>query len=479
MHWTDSKLIENIFTYTTFRFFAKLVALLLIPFYTRVLSPEEYGIIETLTSIGLFFLIFYPLGLRDSLGRLYFDHNHDEHKLKIFLGTVILISGVLITLQVVIYTFFGNYAWKMLGIELAFFPYVFLVILAASFRVPYEFYAKICQNRGNAKLHSRLSFYILSSTIIFNIIFIILLDLGPNGFLISYFLVSIFAFLISFYFFRKEVVFSLPNLEKSKEILFYGFPLTFNAIFVFAIDLSDRFLIGSLIGLSEVGIYSLGCKFAMIILMINTGFSLAIKPYLYQELTNNNHYHFSQMYNRYLFFIFTVSYSVSIIIKYFINYFIPVEFNEAKFIAPIIILGYAINSYHMLGSKLLTFSKQVRIIPYITFFCGLFNVGLNLYLLPRYGYFAASLTTVLSFIFSSLFFCYFGQKYSYIPIKFKNSLTYLFLLISVYIFIQTLQLSSTLLIIIELFSVVFFFYAMYKSDSQFLTSQSRNFLKWT
>jgi len=50
----------------------KFIGILLLPFYTRALSPSEYGILDTLVTFGFFTSVILSLGLVGATSRYYF-----------------------------------------------------------------------------------------------------------------------------------------------------------------------------------------------------------------------------------------------------------------------------------------------------------------------------------------------------------------------------------------------------------------------
>ena len=83
----DSSLISNTGIYAVGNLMRKAVGFLLIPIYTRVLTPEDYGIVGLTLAVGGLLGILLGLGVRPAVARLYFDYRNDRRQLGAYITT--------------------------------------------------------------------------------------------------------------------------------------------------------------------------------------------------------------------------------------------------------------------------------------------------------------------------------------------------------------------------------------------------------
>jgi O-antigen/teichoic acid export membrane protein len=79
----------------------RFISLFLLPFFTKYLTPSDYGIISVLFLASLIFQIIFGLGLSSSMGVIYFQKKNLKYKSKVVINTffvTILSCLVLITL---------------------------------------------------------------------------------------------------------------------------------------------------------------------------------------------------------------------------------------------------------------------------------------------------------------------------------------------------------------------------------------------
>ena len=65
----------------------KSIAILLMPIYTRYLSPADYGIINSLSTISRLMPIFISLCLDSAYRRFYFEFNKKDENLSKYVST--------------------------------------------------------------------------------------------------------------------------------------------------------------------------------------------------------------------------------------------------------------------------------------------------------------------------------------------------------------------------------------------------------
>ncbi len=79
---------------------AKAIGFFVLPIFTRVFTPADYGTIELLTTISGFVHVFMSLGMDSAQTYYFYENKEDEHKRKvirttlgfyIFWGTIILL----------------------------------------------------------------------------------------------------------------------------------------------------------------------------------------------------------------------------------------------------------------------------------------------------------------------------------------------------------------------------------------------------
>jgi hypothetical protein len=176
-----SKLLKNTAYYTIGNFTSKAVNFLLLPLYTSYLTPDEYGIVNSMQVFSNILLIFFTLGLERAIYRLYHDFKTEKGQ-KDFLGTV-SISIAVISLLVGGILFLLNSPIGKIYKSIEFHPYYTYAILTALF-MTYDLVPKISfQVKEQANKFLILSLVILAFRIMPVIWQVVYLEAGAAGML--------------------------------------------------------------------------------------------------------------------------------------------------------------------------------------------------------------------------------------------------------------------------------------------------------
>jgi len=62
---------------------SRFIAVLLLPIYTRFLSPSDYGLIETLIALSAILTVLLAAGVKSAFFRFYFDGADDEGRRRV------------------------------------------------------------------------------------------------------------------------------------------------------------------------------------------------------------------------------------------------------------------------------------------------------------------------------------------------------------------------------------------------------------
>ena len=247
----------------------KAVGFVMVPVYTRCLNPSEYGTLEMLSRSGELVALVSALGFVSALPRFYFDYAtpRDQHRvvstgLLFTRGRALAVAAVLMPLGrwlsvVILGTPEGALLCRLLLVS---------VVFDMGTLIPLT-YLRIQQRSG---LYTVANLCRLAAAVGLNIYLIAVLRMGVAGAIWSMLAVAVgVALVLSGWTLRRTGVGF--DLGMAKAMLRYGLPLIPASLCLLTIQASDRFFLRGLTSLSEVGIYALGYKFAMMLGVLVTG----------------------------------------------------------------------------------------------------------------------------------------------------------------------------------------------------------------
>ncbi len=261
------RLIKQTFFYGMVGSADTLVALILVPVYTRSLTPDMFGALQLVNMYISLAFMFCSLGMRNAYIRVY--HFTDSEKREGILGLTVILQlmavGTLLISMACIYLLnlklpaaFSN-TWT---------PSLFLLWL-------FSLVSCIFSSIGFSHLRAeeKASDFAVAGCsgavmgVVFNLTFIFVLDLGIEGILLSNVLTNS---AVAFWILGKMRHSCLPSPfpatgKIARELLSFGLPLVPAAMALWGIDLADRYILDLYHGGSVVGVYSLGYKYASVL----------------------------------------------------------------------------------------------------------------------------------------------------------------------------------------------------------------------
>lgn len=261
-------LIKNTSILTISNFSSKLLAFLLVPLYTNVLTTEEYGTYDLIMSTMQLIIPFLTFNIADSVFRFLIDRKESLKQVKSIGFKQILYSivgmGVL---------FISNHFvrfWQLInGLEIFIFLYF-------SFYILNQLLIQTARGQEQVK---ELGVSGIASTIVSlacNILFLLLIPLGLKGFFLAYTLGQVISVVYLCYVTRffGGISFEI-DLKLRKRMLAYSVPLILSTLGWLINNVSDRYIVTWLCGISVNGIYSVSYKIPTIITVVQNIFMQA------------------------------------------------------------------------------------------------------------------------------------------------------------------------------------------------------------
>jgi O-antigen/teichoic acid export membrane protein len=420
-----SRLIKNTALYTLGNLIPKAAAFFLLPLYTRVLIPADYGIISAVGLLGSICVILFSLAIDRSVCRLYWDHKTDEAQ-ALYLGSVILPLWVISSVMLFLLIFPLRGVVSLAFTSIPFFPYYVLAIVAAYLQVfgliP-KAVLRVRQQAGAFLWLSLAEFLITTGCVIW---FILIRREGASGMLKGLMagpLVLAPVYII--YSFRiMHPALSLPVLRQS---LRFSLPMIPVLLCSWVLSITDRIFIERYFSMSDVGLYSLGYRIAGLALVVCGAFSMAYNPLFFEVASSVDQvaakarlYKYN---NAYVLFLLFICFTISFFSREVIGLFLDARYLEAYKIVPVISLAYFIS----LTSGLLNLSvyqtKSTLPMMWVQVAAALVNVGLNALMVPRFGAYGAAWATVFSFCIMFAVAYPMAKRRYFIPFNWRVILT--------------------------------------------------------
>ena len=374
------------------------ISFVMLPIYTRLLTPADYGIIELLSMVIDFSGIIFGMRVGEAIFRFYLDYE-DRKKKNQVISTAMILTIILSIFGFILITIssgmlsnliFGSENYRILlcifSLTLLFSP--FTEIPMTFIRAQQRPWLFVCI--------SALKMFIALSL---NIYFVVLKKMGVPGVVYSAVISSGFmAILLSLYsFYQTGGKFSLKT---AKILISFSYPLVLTGIISYYITFGDRYFLNYYGTLSDVGLYSLGYKFGFLLSFIGTGpFSSIWESERYRLLKRNDAKDiFQQVFNFYSAYTIIIVVLIAIFSKYVLMIMANPEFWEASKIVPIILFAYFFQGWTGYCNLGIMIEKKTFIITKSVLLAAFVITILYYFLIPEFGAMGAATSTLIAFV---------------------------------------------------------------------------------
>ena len=257
-------LLKNTVIFALGNFSTKLIAFFLVPFYTYVLTTEEYGVINLIFTLATLIGPFLMVNLQDAVRRFALESNAD-HKaiLSIEWGVIIVghLFGLLLIPLAKMYAPISSYSLEL---------YFYIVSLSAN-TIFLEYL------RGIEKMKAYSICSVLSSLIIavLNIFFLTRMQLGVSGYFLAYIIAFTFSSLIAIIIGKQYTVFREWKWDKTlfRNMIKFSIPMIPNSLLWWVSSSSDHIMVTHFINAAANGIYTVSYKIPTLISTVSNMFT--------------------------------------------------------------------------------------------------------------------------------------------------------------------------------------------------------------
>ena len=396
-------LAKNTLIFTLGDIGSKIISFFLIPLYTNYLSTEQYGTVDLITTIATVAVPVITLNIGEALMRFGLDKDADLEK-NTQIGSFMLLVAAII--GIIIFPICGHIS----GVSsYAGYVYFYVLSLAAS-----QIY--LCDLRGKELLlkYSIGSILVTFLTAIFNIIFLVGMHMGIEGYLIAYGIANFVTALYALAAGRGYPAFGFSKLDKKlmRQMAKYSFVLIPNTFMWWIMNSSDRIMVTAMVGAAANGIYAISYKIPSI---VSTATNIFNRAWSYSAIREENAVDEVE-YNNLMLRMLTgwgmlVGIFILAIIKPFLHIYVAPSYYEAWRYTPFLVVGFV---YMTVGSFVAT-SYTVHKDSFGFLFSGMtgavINIVLNAVLIPFCKVYGAAFATCVSYIAVFMFRYFHTKKY--------------------------------------------------------------------
>jgi O-antigen/teichoic acid export membrane protein len=394
-----SRLLRASGIYTVTSFANAAIPFLMLPLFTRYLTPEDYGVVAMYQVLLGIVGAFTGLNVHGAVIRRYYDRDVIDFPQYVsnclyVLGGSVLITGILmwgLAAPISHYMQFpAGWLWTVLLSSAGQFLALLILYIWQAQEKPMKYAVfQISQTFSNVCVSALL---------------VVGLGMGWKGRVLG----QVFSCLVF-------GSLSLVLLQHGKWLrwelcegyvrnaLAFGLPLIPHAIGMYVITATDRVLLANLRGVAETGIYVVAIQIGMVVYLLQDSFNQAWVPWFYAELKRND----AQARRR----IVKLTYAYDILITLvalgfafaaakLLGVFVGRKFVAAASYLPWVCMGYAFNGMYKMVTNYCFYAEKTRVVSCVTFCTAIVNAIACYLLIKMNGAVGAAQGTMIALFLS-------------------------------------------------------------------------------
>jgi O-antigen/teichoic acid export membrane protein len=391
-------LVKDSAVYAVGTIASRLVGFIMIPVYTRVLTPADYGIIETIVRLVDIIGLLLSLGLAEALLRHYYLAKTDDERNRL-IGTVFNLNLLVVAAGVLVFWPLSPWLTRLAFGHDRYTHYVAVSLIGMMIGSLIELPLTLWRAEGKPWRFTAISLLKLFTHLSANIVLVVWLRWGVWGVVISGLLNAVVWSVVLGVMVRLKygIYFDKGWLAS---VLRYGVPLVPAGLSQFVLHYSDRFFLVRYVSESEVGLYSLAYRFGMLVIVLYKIISLAWNPWAYRlgGSQEQGGLHLARATSLILISFACVSAFVALIAAPAIRLMSAPAFWEAGKYVALLSLAYWFFMAQGLLSTGARLARRTGLLAAANGLAAAVCLLLSWWLIPHYGVWGAVVMTVLSML---------------------------------------------------------------------------------
>jgi O-antigen/teichoic acid export membrane protein len=383
--------------------------LLLVPVFTRVLTPGDYGTLAIATAVGGLLSIVFLLSLDSAITTMYFQCSSDQDRaqLNASLLFVWLIGSGALALAL---DFAGRAGFLSFAPSVPFIPYLRTVLWTSYLLVFVTALQTLYATQERTLYAVGVGLVQMVITIATSVYLVVVLRAGAEGSLLANFIAA--ACLGAFALYKlARISVHLPSVRVMGKALGFSLPLVPHVGAVWILSLSDRTVLQHFVSAADVGIYTLGYQIASVVTMVTQGISFAFFPVFNAQIgTEDGRARVATLGTYAMLATIGLGLMVALLGGDLLKAITPAAYHGGARVVPWVAFGCTLQGVYLILSRGTWYSMRTGWVPFITSFAAAVNVALNLLFIPRFGYMAAAVNTAAAFAVLAILHGYLAHK---------------------------------------------------------------------
>lgn len=375
------------------------IPFLLLPILTRILTPEDYGVVAMFTIFLSFTNTFVGLSVHGAINVQYFKLEQSRFSEYVTNCLIMLVASAAIVFLII--ALIGNYFENLIGLP---HEWMLIAVVASFFQFLITIRLSIWVVTGSAKEYGAMQISQTFVNVSLSLVFIFFAGMLWEGRLLGQVVTIVVFGIVSFFLLLRSGRLIQPQNTKSdiKNALLFGIPLIPHAVGGFLMVSTDRVMLSSMLDVATVGIYMVGLQLGQAMALIADSFNKVYAPWIMRNLSSETLNKKKIVKNSYLMMLTFLAVGLvwGLVAVILLPYIVGERFNSAKTVIVYMCLGHAFTALYYIVTNYVFFAEKTKLLAGITLCSALLNIPLTYILIKYFGLEGAA----FSFLFIQILF---------------------------------------------------------------------------
>jgi O-antigen/teichoic acid export membrane protein len=426
-----NKLIKQSSVYMICELLIMMGGFLSFPIFTRLLTKQEYGVMNLISITLTLVEEFSSMGIRHAVNRFYSSINLNG-QCPTFYSTTIYSSLLFGIIGTIISVCACNVLAHLGFIDKSVLSLLSIAVILIITRVMTKVIGNLYRMREKAKTYSFFALLTKYLGMGISILLVAFYAYGITGFFWGLVVGEIIALILLVVNMIKQIgvpVLSFYSYPLLREMIVYGFPLLVAGLSFSLMSFGDRYLIGWYVSAEAVAMYSVPynlCSYIQNIFVM--GFQYAYFPLVMKEWDSGDEDKarrgIVQIIRIYCMCAIPIVFGMSALGEKIISTVASDKYAEASYILPYVITGEMLAGLATPLMMGFVFMRKPGMIVKYGWYAATANIIMNMLLIPILGILGAAVATLCSYMFHIMLGARTSFKYFAIPVPYSAILKY-------------------------------------------------------
>jgi O-antigen/teichoic acid export membrane protein len=415
------RLARGSLVYIVANFGIRALNFLLLPLYTRFLSPADYGIVSVAETVAAVLIAVISLGLDAGVCRLYFQYVGDPTRLQRCISSLLSFAGLSTLLPVVVILLLGQHlpSWAVSRFSIPFYPYIAMAIATAALLQTVQYRLRLYQMQERASTYGLLAMGVFLTTVASVIALVVFVRWGAFGMLLGKLVAAILATMGAIYSLRTWLG-ARFEWKFVRETLPYSLPLVPHQLMALCLVAADRLILAHYRSLQEVGVYSLAYTLGMTMYLIGASIGQAWQPIYFDTVHRDSGLRILGKLSSGIAVVLTAIAIFGVQIAQYCVSLLDARYLPVGRLIPWIIGSYLLHAFFGLFQLALLEAKKTKFILVASATAFFFNLALNLWWIPLLGMYGAAYATLVAYGIEALLMYFYACRVFSVPYDWRR-----------------------------------------------------------